>query len=50
MSLIDATADFRPLIAAAQDAECRIHGVIRNNVDSDRLGAAPYCHGARRGD
>ena len=41
MSLIDATADFRPLIAAAQDAECRIHGVIRNNVDSDRLGAAP---------
>ena len=41
MSLIDATADFRPLVAAAQDAECRIHGVIRNNVDSDRLGAAP---------
>ena len=41
MSLIDATADFRPLITAAQDAECRIHGVIRNNVDSDRLGAAP---------
>ena len=41
MSLIDVTADFRPLIAAAQDADCRIHGVIRNNVDSDRLGAAP---------
>ena len=41
MSLIDATADFRPLIAAAQDAECRVHGVIRNNVDSDRLDAAP---------
>ena len=41
MSLIDATANFRPLIGAAQDAECRIHGVIRNNVDSDRLGAAP---------
>ena len=41
MSLIDATADFRPLVAAAQDAECRIHGIIRNNVDSDRLGAAP---------
>ena len=39
--LIDATADFRPLIAATEDAECRVHGVIHNNVDSDRLGAAP---------
>ena len=40
-SLIDSTADFRPLVSAARDSECRIHGVIRNNVDTDRLGTAP---------
>ena len=41
MSLIDSTADFRPLVAAARDAECRVHGAIRNIVDTDRLHTAP---------
>ena len=41
MSLIDATADFRPLVAAAKDSDCRVHGAIRNIVDNDRLHTAP---------
>jgi hypothetical protein len=41
MSLVDPTADFRPLVEAAKGADCRVHAVIRNNVDSDRLGTAP---------
>ncbi len=41
MSLVDPTADFRPLLQAARGSACRIHGVIRNNLDSDRLGTAP---------
>ena len=40
-SILDATADFRPLLRAAAASDCRVHGVIRNNVDSDRLSTAP---------
>lgn len=41
MSLADPTADFRPLLSLASDSKCRIHAIIRNNVDSDRMGSAP---------
>ena len=41
MSLVDPGADFRPLLKAARGTNCRVHGVIRNNLDSDRLGTAP---------
>jgi hypothetical protein len=41
MSLADPTANFRPLLQIAKGSQCRVHAVIRNNLDSDRLGTAP---------
>ena len=31
----------RPLSPLTRDAECRVHGAIRNIVDNDRLHTAP---------
>ena len=39
--LVDATADFRPLVAAAKGSDCRIHAAVHSHLDSDRLGEAP---------
>ena len=39
-SLLDSTANFRPMIEAARGSDCRVHAAIRNNVHSDRLGTA----------
>ncbi|MCZ6676794.1 MAG: hypothetical protein O7E52_06045 [Candidatus Poribacteria bacterium] len=38
--LLDSTTDFRPLVAAAQGTNCRVHAAIQSHVDSDRLGEA----------
>ena len=40
LTVVDAGADFRPLVAAAAESNCRVHAAIANHVDSDRLGAA----------
>ena len=31
-------ADFRPMVAAAQDSDCRVHAAIQHRVNSDRVG------------
>ena len=31
-------ADFRPLVKAAQDSDCRVHAAIQHRIDSDRVG------------
>jgi len=41
LSIVDSTADFQPLLAATKRTDCRVHAVIRNNLDSDRMGTAP---------
>lgn len=33
----DPTADFKPLVEAAQGSDCRIHAAIHSGLDSDRL-------------
>ncbi len=40
-SVTDPTVDFRPLLECAEGSGCRVHGVLRNHVDSDRLYTAP---------
>ena len=35
--LANPMADFRPLVEAARESECRVHAVIHNHVDSDRV-------------
>ena len=39
--VIDPTANFGALLKCAEGNDCRIHGVLRNHVDSDRLNTAP---------
>ena len=38
--LLDQMTDFRPLVAATQGTNCRVHAAIHSHVDSDRLGEA----------
>ena len=40
-SIVDPTADFRPLMEVARGSACRVHAIIRNNLDTDRLDVAP---------
>ena len=40
VSLIDVSADFRPLVEAAAGTSCRVVAGLRNMVDSDRLSHA----------
>ena len=40
-AVTDPTVDFRPLLKCAEGSGCRVHGVLRNHVDSDRLDTAP---------
>jgi uncharacterized lipoprotein YddW (UPF0748 family) len=35
--LMDQSADFRPLVAAAKGSACRVHAAIQSYVDSDRI-------------
>src|SRR5579872_3679989 len=39
--LVDQSADFRPLVAAARGSTCRVHAAISSHIDSDRLAEAP---------
>ena len=39
--VVDPTADFRPLVEAAEGSACRIHAAISNRLNSDRLAFAP---------
>ena len=38
--LLNQMTDFRPLVEAAKDSECRIHAALHSHIDSDRLGEA----------
>ena len=38
--LLNQMTDFRPLVEAAEDSECRIHAALHSHIDSDRLGEA----------
>ena len=40
-AVIDSTVDFAALLKCAEGSGCRVHGVLRNHVDSDRLYTAP---------
>ena len=39
--LIDPMTDFRPLVEASRNSECRVHAALQSHLDSDRLSEAP---------